>query len=101
MSNLYWLTFRIAQVGNHTARYDGLTGAVGSIATMPWWVEPTSFILFQAQQNIDEVAAIISGEIDVSTDLALLGMPLFKSARAIGAITDQDLFKMMPFTKWA
>lgn len=100
MSNVYWLTFRVQQVGNHTTRYDRMLAAINDLATM-LWVEPTSFVLFQSPSGIDAVAAAISAELDTDRDLALLGMPNVKAARAIGAITDQDLFKLMPFTKWA
>lgn len=101
MANVYWLTFRIEQVGNHTTRYDRLMNAVSDLTGGSWWVEPTSFVLFRSESSIDQVAAAISAELDTDRDLALVGMPEFKSARAVGAIRDQDLFKLMPFTKWA
>ncbi|USA39635.1 hypothetical protein NCF86_00275 [Pelagerythrobacter marinus] len=100
MAKLFWVTFRIGDVGNYDARYQRLNEALASIAdNSTWWVESTSFFLFQADTNIDGVAEAIACALDLDHDLALVGMPEYKSARAIGAIGDPDLYKLLPFAK--
>lgn len=98
----YWLTFRIADQGDYDARYDRLHKTVFELANGgKWWVESTSFYLFDSPSTISEAAAKISGALDTDCDLALLGMTEVKSARAIGAVTDQDLFELVPFARRA
>ena len=96
----YWMTFRINDDPGYAERYDGLIEAIRKLAER-WWVESTSFILFESALSIDEVATIVKAEVDPTEDLALIGMPDYKSARAVGAVTDGDLFTLMPFTKKA
>ena len=96
----YWLTFRIHENSGYSSRYDALMDSLRSHATS-WWLESTSFVLFSTANNIDQVASSVKAALDPSIDLALIGMPDFKSARVIGASTDPDLFKLMPFTKKA
>lgn len=98
----YWLTFRIADQGDYSGRYDALHHAVFEAAKGgKWWTESTSFYVFESPLNAQEVAAKIRGAINPQTDLALLGMPEFKVAKAIGAVEDEDLFNLIPFAKRA
>lgn len=99
MSAVYWVTFRIAERSNSGARYQALMDSLREITKGPWWVESTSFVLFRSDLDIDDVALTVAACIDSTMDLALVGMPDFKSARAIGHTTDPDLFELMPFTK--
>lgn len=96
---VYWMTFRIANDANYEKRYAAVTTAINSIASK-WWVEPTSFLLFESEKNIDGVVGAVKPKMG-SNDLALIGMPDFKTARVIGKVEDQDLFVLMPFTKKA
>jgi hypothetical protein len=98
----YWLTFRIADEGDYGHRYDQLHQTVFELTGGgKWWVEPTSFYVFESTLNADQVAGRIKSCLDEDYDLALLGMPNFKTARAIGAVKDQDLFDLIPFAKRA
>jgi hypothetical protein len=101
MAETYWLTFRLADDATYSTRLDKLTKAVQDVTAGTWWVEPTSFLLFQSASDIDAVAAIVKAAINPAKDIVLIGMPDYKSARIIGASTDPDLFKLMPFTKKA
>lgn len=98
----YWITFRIAETSNYSQRYDKLMDNLRELAgSSHWWVESTSFVVFESAQDIDGVAASVKATLDPSKDLALVGMPEFKSARIIGASTDKDLFNLIPFVKKA
>jgi hypothetical protein len=97
---VYLLTFRLNEDSDYAARYDRLVEAVRE-TSKGWWVESTSFILFDSDQNIDDLAATVKANLKPAVDLALVGMRDYKSARAIGAITDDDLYVLMPFTKKA
>ena len=99
--NVYWLTFRIEHNSGYNARYQALQEAVKALATMPWWVESTSFIVFQSTLGIDAVAARLKAAIDPRLDMALVWMSEFKSARVIGNVTDADLFKLIPYVQRA
>jgi hypothetical protein len=98
--SVYWLTFRIENDAGYRNRYDALIEAIRVISSK-WWVEPTSFLLFESARDIDGVAAVSKAAINPRIDMALVGMPDFKSARLVGASTDQDIFALMPFTKKA
>lgn len=95
---VYWLTFRIESNRDYDRRYMAVLEAVRQLTDTTWWTEPTSFVVFKSAADIDTIAASIESEMGPD-DMALLGMPEFKSGRLIGASTDQDLFKLMPFVK--
>lgn len=97
---VYWLTFRLETDATYNDRYDKLIEAVDILSTR-WWVEPSSFLLFESGNKIDEIARAVKTAITPSKDLVLIGMPEIKSARVIGKVTDQTLFDLMPFTKKA
>jgi hypothetical protein len=97
---VYWTTFRIHNDASYQHRYEKLMEAI-RVISIKWWVDPTSFLLFESNQGIDGVASAIKAAINSTTDMALVGMPDFKDARAIGHTHDQDLFALMPFTKKA
>lgn len=99
MAETYWVTFRIADTGDYDSRYQQFVDAVRGVTDAMWWTEPTSFILFRSNHGIDDIASALAAPLRLSEDLAVVGMPEFKDARAIGATKDGDLFKLMPFTK--
>jgi hypothetical protein len=97
---IYWLTFRLQEDADYDDRYQALVDAIQRITTR-WWVEPSSFMLFESSRDIDGVAASVKAAIAESKDLVLIGMPDYKTARLIGKSDDDDIFKLMPFTKRA
>lgn len=98
----FWFTFRIADVGDYGARYDRLHKAAFEMAGGgKWWVESTSFYVFDSSLDIDGVAAGVKAALDPDHDLALIGMTDLKSARVVGAVQDPDLFGLIPFAKRA
>lgn len=97
MANLYWVTFRIAEVGNDDARRAAMLDAVKETTAGKWWTEPTSFVLFESSLSIDQLATVLKGAIDLDRDIVLIGMPHFKDARVIGNVEDADLFELLPF----
>ncbi len=97
---VYWLSFRLEDDSDYPNRYQALTDAIQGM-TKKWWLETSSFFVFEAEPNIDGVAATVKKAIAPSKDIVLIGMPDYKSARLIGASKDDDIFKLMPFTKKA
>jgi hypothetical protein len=95
----YWLTFRIHDTGNPDARRDALYDAISKL-TPEWWVESTSFIVFDSASNINDIAAKAKSAISPSVDLVLIGMPDYKSAVLVGNSDDyKTLLKLVPFVK--
>ena len=97
----YYVTFRIADVGDYDHRYETLVEEIRQIAHKVWWTEPTSFILFPSTLSIDEVAAVVAQAMDLRVDIAVVGMPEVKSMRVIGANEDQTIYDLVPFAKKA
>lgn len=95
---VYWLTFRLETDPTYSSRYDALIESIQAISSK-WWMESSSFILFDSGKEIDAVAATAKKAVNAQKDLVLIGMPDYKSARVIGPVKDQDLFALMPFTK--
>lgn len=91
----YWLTFRIAQVGNYDERYQSLHEAVMELAGPKWWTEPTSFYAFNSALDIDGVASVVKEQIDARYDVALIGRIGFKAYRLVGG-NDDDAFEFFP-----
>ena len=94
----YWITFRLAENATYTRRYDELVNAVRLLSTK-WWVDATSFIVFASNETIDSVAETVQNAINLKTDIAVVGMPDYKSARLIGETDDEDIFALIPFIK--
>ena len=96
----YWITFRLGEVGDYNTRYDNLIEAINSSASLVW-EEPTSFLLIESTATIDELAQLLSAQMDTVHDLVLIGNPNVKQARVIGIVEDENLFRLLPFTKYA
>lgn len=94
----YWVSFRIKAGSGYQQRYDNAVEAIRLKATK-WWLEPTSFIVFNSEYSIDQIAAAVKAEINTSTDLVIIGMTEFKSARLIGHNEDPDIYDLIPFIK--
>jgi hypothetical protein len=93
-TRLYWVTFRIEEIGNAEARRKALYDAVSECANGQWWKEPTSFVLFESDLTIGSIAARLKRAIDLKNDVVLIGMPDFKGGRVIGKVKDRDLFDL-------
>lgn len=94
----YWVTFRIEDDQNYLQRYAEFMEALRDAASK-WWTEPTSFIAFTAEKDIDAVANSLKSAIDTSKDLFLIHQIGFKNARICGNNGDPDIHKMMPYLK--
>lgn len=91
--SVYWLTFRLED----DERYGFLLDAVDRVSES-WWIEPSSFFLFDSGCDIDSIASRVSRAIDTAKDVVLIGIVDSKTARVIGNVTDPMLFHLMPFT---
>jgi hypothetical protein len=97
---VFWVTFRIKEVGDYGQRYEALKQAIIAVkADAKWWVEPTSFFLFRSQFNIDQIAARIKGALDLKVDLVLISTTEAQAARVVGKLEDPDLYVFMPYAK--
>lgn len=95
----YWLTFRIHEDIGADARRDAVYEAISQIASK-WWIEPTSFLVFQSASSADSIAAKVKAAIKTTTDVALLGKTDFKVSKLIGKADEfQTLLELIPFVK--
>jgi hypothetical protein len=94
---VYWISFRLHEDSTYDDRYKKLYAAAQKIGSK-WWVDTSAFIVLDSAQSVDQVAAAVKAAIGPN-DVALIGMPEFKTARLIGQTKDQDIFELMPFTK--
>jgi hypothetical protein len=101
MAKTYWLSFRLRHDSSYADRYDNLVDAVKRLSGGSWWVETSAFAVFMCELEIDSVASLVNDALDPSTDVALLGMSDFKSARVLGASIDPDIYTFMPFARAA
>lgn len=100
----YWITFRIEDTTingrSYSTRYSEFVEAVRQQATK-WWTEPTSFICFASEKDIDAICNAIKQPVSAAHDMFLIGMPELKSARVWGNNPDGDIYKLIPFLKKA
>jgi len=95
----YWLSFRLDANQTYTERYDALYAAINNCSSS-WWVESSSFIVFESDDSIDTIATKVKRAIAPGVDLVIIGMPDFKTARLIGNVEHQDIIsQLMPFIK--
>lgn len=97
----YWFAFRLNHDIDYNDRYDRVMNTLKGLSDGKWWVEPSAFVVFRSDLNIDAVASEISAAMDTRVDVGLLGMSEIKAARVLGASNDDDIFEFMPFAKWA
>lgn len=90
--NIYWLSFRIAEVnttkGDYSARYQALIDALESVVVGGWWVETSAFLVFRSAKSADEIAGLVKAVIATNQDIVLIGMPHVKTMRLVGAAKD-------------
>jgi hypothetical protein len=97
---IYWLTFRVAENLGGNARRLALYEAVRQLVVRDsrWWKDPTSFILFQSEYSIDDIAENVKETIDVHEDIVLIRDAERRSARVMGQF-DRDLFGLMDYMR--
>jgi len=102
---VYWLTFRISDeiIGGRDwdDRYKALMKEVYDRSGDDWWVDPTSFAVFDCNSSISTLASAFKAAIAPSKDLVLLRRMDEKAARIIGKTDDDDIFQLMPYLKKA
>lgn len=96
----YWISFRIAHSGDYQTRYRELVDGLMEISTQ-YWEDTTSFLIIESSEDIDGVASTASIAVSDSKDLVLIRAMESKSARLIGIEDDDDVFKLMPYLKYA
>lgn len=98
----YWITFRLDHGTVHgrsyDERYNSFTEAIRVKATK-WWVTPTSFIAFDSDANIEQIAAACKNAIAPARDMFLIRAMDTQSAIICGHDDDADIFKLMPYLK--
>lgn len=99
----YWVTFRIADKTvngeSYETRYNALTTTISAHCSQ-WWVESTSFLLFESKHTLDQLAAALK-DVVATDDLFLIRAAEGANARIHGDIKDPDVFKLMPYLKYA
>ncbi|HUQ36846.1 MAG TPA: hypothetical protein VM144_10775 [Aestuariivirga sp.] len=95
---VYWITFRLEDNPTYSKRYKAFTDEVNRLSSK-WWVEPSSFFVFESSYTIDQIATALKTTISTSVDLVVIGMPDIKAARILGDFKDQDIFELIPFIK--
>lgn len=98
MSKTYWISFRLHDDNTYDKRYSDLVETIRKVSST-WWVEPSSFIVFGSEYDISTIAGSVKTAINPDTDMTLIGMPDYKSARLIGVNEDEDIVKLIPFVK--
>lgn len=97
---VYWISFRVGHEDDYQARYTSLVDGLKSIS-LKYWEETTSFLVIETDQDIDSIASIANDAVDRTTDLVLVRAMDSKNARLIGIEGDDDIFKLMPYLKYA
>lgn len=92
----YWVTFRLADTGEYADRHARLVASVKRKSVGLVWAQPTSFMLFQSDLKIDDLAQHLKSAINPLKDLVLLGMPDKKAARLIGVSDDHSIYAFLP-----
>lgn len=101
MADIYWITFRLEADTTHSKRHDALVEAIRLLTAKTWWTEPTSFIAFASEYDLDTITAKVKDAIDPKTDMALIRSGDVKSGRLIGLCQDADIMVLMPYVKKA
>lgn len=96
----YWVSFRIAKTGDYQSRYDALHESVQEVIHPgQWWMETTSFYIFESAKGADGIATHLKSAINPTHDLVLLGSMDKKICRVIGKNPDDDIYEIVDFAK--
>ena len=97
---VFFVTFRVADVGNYDERRNALYEQIRYCAVgRNYWQEPTSFVAFESGMHSDDIIAILRSVIDERYDLLALGSLTHKTFIIIGKNSDQDIFAFCDFAK--
>lgn len=99
MTTPYWVAFRISDRGNGAERYRAVISAVHKLAADRVWSELGTFLIFESEASLKSVACQIEEAFDPTLDAALVGMPNFRRATALGAVKERTLFDVLPGTR--
>jgi len=99
----YWVTFRIADKTvdgeTYATRHKALTDTI-NLHCSNWWVESTSFLLFESKNTLDQLAGVLKASVS-DEDLFLIRACEGANARIYGNVSDDDVFTLMPYLKYA
>jgi hypothetical protein len=101
----YWLSFRLRDSDGWERTYqqrlsdlhDEIEAASGGGRS--WWLETTSFYIFNSEEDIGSLYLRITRAIAEEVDLVVIGMNDFKGGWVIGDLQDRDLLTLMPDIK--
>ena len=99
MAETYWITFSIAQTGNHEQRYQDVLAELRKLTSDVWWTELSHFILFNSNHAIEDIAIQILARIDYEADFALISRVDAQEARFVGHLEDALLHELMPYVQ--
>lgn len=88
----YWVTFRIEDNPTYQTRYDAFIETVSSYK-LGFWSEPTSFMLVEANIEIDAFVREISKPLDRSKDLLLVRYISRDASRVFGKSENFDVLQ--------
>lgn len=99
----YIVTFRIdssPSTPTYSERYTSFCEAVKKGST-GWWGEPTSFYAVTVNETIDVFCSriYVESSFNATKDLYMVLDANNLSGRVRGKMSDQDLFKVLPFVK--
>lgn len=97
----FMVSFRIAQLDNHSERYDGLNAAILSASSGNYWDETTSFYVLESDLSISTFINYLKAEINPQYDTVLVRSLDSKTAFIAGVVRDGDIFTLMPYLKKA
>lgn len=97
--SVFVVSFELKYDDGYGARYKSFTEELKK--TTPWWDENTSLVIVQTSETIDEFCTriYVATSFDGSKDRYLVLDANVKSGRVRGPVSDQDLFKLLPFVK--
>ena len=100
----FWITFCIAdaRVGSrdYRERYCALVDTLRADSLF-WWDEPTSYVAFESNFTIQEIAKRCKSAIAPTHDLFLIREMDKQAALICGKNSNQDIYKLMPYLKSA
>lgn len=95
---VFIVSFELKYNDTYNKRYESF---MEQIKKGLWWAENTSVVIVRTDETIDDFCnrIYLHSDFNASTDRFLVLDADVKSGRAKGVITDQDLFKLLPFVK--
>ena len=85
----FWISYRLKRNSTYEKRYDDLMEAIDDCCTGERWEETTSFHMIESTLTIDSATRKLKAAINTTTDVILVREVDTKSARFIGAVSDE------------